>query len=457
MVLKPKPKVQLNPNLKSFWQTQADIKVLKGGRISSKTWDAAGLAIWLASKYCLTFLCIRQFQNRIEDSVYSVLKGQAERFGIAHEFQFLKNKIKHKKTGTVFSFFGMNKNTAEIKGFEGADVCWIEESEGLTSTQWDIIDPTLRKEGCECWILYNPYLVTSFVERFKHDPDNGVIVRHINYDENPFVSATSLRKIERMKKDDYDRYCHIYLGQPKTEDDTQKILPYAWLKKCVGAFGQYKDQIDDSRIHGGLDVAESEDGDKNSFAARYGPILDAVHRWKPDSTKGPAPKAQRYAMEYGVSKLYYDAGGVGAPLKRDFAAFTPYGSKETISYIPFLFGGTVNGKDKPFIKSGRKNTISNGAYFSRINAQAWWNLRMKAENTIQLLEGEDIDPHDCLFINPDIEDIDDLLFQLSTATYEEGKQGKITIDKKGGGTSSPDMADSVVMCFLYDIRKGLRA
>ncbi|EJD1357995.1 PBSX family phage terminase large subunit, partial [Salmonella enterica] len=36
----------LNPALRNFWTTQARNKVLYGGRSSSKSWDAAGFAIF---------------------------------------------------------------------------------------------------------------------------------------------------------------------------------------------------------------------------------------------------------------------------------------------------------------------------------------------------------------------------------------------------------------------------
>jgi phage terminase large subunit len=45
--------MKLNPKLKAFWKTKAKVKVLHGGRASSKTEDTAGILIYLASKYKL--------------------------------------------------------------------------------------------------------------------------------------------------------------------------------------------------------------------------------------------------------------------------------------------------------------------------------------------------------------------------------------------------------------------
>ena len=88
-------KPTLNPVLRSFWTTQARNKVLYGGRSSSKSWDAAGIAIFLSNKYSLRFCCARQIQNKIEESVYTLLKIQIDRFGLRHRFRILNRRYSH--------------------------------------------------------------------------------------------------------------------------------------------------------------------------------------------------------------------------------------------------------------------------------------------------------------------------------------------------------------------------
>ena len=77
----------LNPVLRDFWTTQSRNKILYGGRASSKSWDAAGFAIYLANNYKLRFLCARQIQNKIAESVYALLKIQIERFGLQSRYR----------------------------------------------------------------------------------------------------------------------------------------------------------------------------------------------------------------------------------------------------------------------------------------------------------------------------------------------------------------------------------
>jgi len=225
----------MNPALYGHWTTKADIKVLKGGRSSGKTWDTAAMAIFLARNFKLKFLCMRQYQANIRDSVHAILAATIIRFGYEDEFEVLERSITHKATGSSFHFFGIARDIAQIKGFEGCDIAWIEEAEALTKTQWEIIEPTIRKEGSEIWVIYNPRLCADFAETFfHHDPENGIIVRHINYDENQFLSKKMLRTIERAKKLDEDDHGHIYLGIPRSDDDLV-IIKRSWIEACVDA------------------------------------------------------------------------------------------------------------------------------------------------------------------------------------------------------------------------------
>ena len=110
----PIPTPTLNPVLRDFWSMWARIYVLYGGRGSSKSWDAAGRAIAIAQMCCVRILCTRQFQNKIENSVYTLLKNQILRFGLQDDFIILNTKIIHKYTGSEFIFYGLWRNIEEI-------------------------------------------------------------------------------------------------------------------------------------------------------------------------------------------------------------------------------------------------------------------------------------------------------------------------------------------------------
>lgn len=218
--MSPNPAPSMNPALRGFWTTKSRNKVLYGGRASSKSWDAAAQSVRLSANYTVKFLCVRQYQNNIKESVYTLVKDQIWRYGLQDEYDFTQNSIKHKVTGSEFMFFGIARNIEEIKSTEAVDILWIEEAHNLTSEQWDILNPTIRKENSEIWIIFNPNHLSDFVfQRFVVKPPKDTVVQKINYLDNPFLSETMMNIIEEAKEEDYEHYEHIYLGKPHEGDD----------------------------------------------------------------------------------------------------------------------------------------------------------------------------------------------------------------------------------------------
>lgn len=168
----------------------------------------------------LNILCLRQLQNSIRQSIYTLIKDLIYRYDMQDEFTFTISEIRHDRTGSIFKFLGISRNVDEVKSTENIDICYIEEAHALTKEQWEIINPTIRKEHSEVIILFNPqhrndYVFQTFVEK----PSENSLVRKINYDENPFVSETMMKVIEEEKKNNYEEYLHIYEGVPREGDD----------------------------------------------------------------------------------------------------------------------------------------------------------------------------------------------------------------------------------------------
>ena len=43
---------------------------------------------------------------------------------------------------------------------EMVDILWIDEGHGLTEAQWNVLEPTIRKEGSQVWVAFNPRFET---------------------------------------------------------------------------------------------------------------------------------------------------------------------------------------------------------------------------------------------------------------------------------------------------------
>lgn len=428
---------KLNPALKPFWRTRKPYKILRGGRFSGKTHDAGGMAAFLARNYSLRFLCIRQFQARIADSVYTVIKEKIEAAGWEDEFDIGVSTIRHKTTGSEFLFYGIARNLNDIKGTEGVDICWIEEAEGLTESQWSIIDPTIRKEGAETWILFNPHLMTDFVmTKLPALLGDACITRHINYDENRFLSQTARDKAERLKEADPEAYNHIYLGQPKTNDDAA-VIKLSWIEAAIDAHEKLGINMSGGRTVG-YDVADSGDDD-NACAIFNGSICEDLDDWSAPEDELKESALRAWAHVKGGSMLY-DSIGIGAHV-----GSTLKGENIRDGYFKFNAAGAIVDPDKEYA-----HKIKNKDKFENLKAQAWQDVADRFRNTYNaVIKGESFNPDELISISGKIKKLDQLKMELATPRKRYSKRGLDMVETKDElsrrGIKSPNLADAYVM------------
>jgi len=435
----------LNPALRSFWTTPARNRVLYGGRSSSKSWDAAGFAIFLAQRCSLRILCTRQFQNKIEESVYSLLKIQIDRFGLRDQFTILKNKIINNRTGTEFIFYGLWRSIDEIKSLEGVDIHWAEEAHLLSEEQWRVIDPTIRKEGSQHWIIFNPRLVSDFVwRRFVVSPPPNTIVRKINYDENQFLSETMRSIIDTAKREDEDEYRHIYLGEPRTDDESA-IIKRSWLMAAIDAhkaLGIRPSGL--KRI--GYDVAD-DGSDMNATVTAYGLLTMNAQQWKgkTDDLLGSCSRVYSLARQMQAT-IYYDNIGMGAAAGSKFKELNQT-TRARIAYHGFGAGNAVHRPDAQY-----QPGVTNRDFFSNLKAQAWWTVADRLKATYAAVRnGEKIDEDQLISINSGCENLEQLIDELSTPRRDFDANGKVKVESKKDldkrDVKSPNLADAFIMAY----------
>lgn len=454
----------LNPATRSFWLAAANdndepirYRVLYGGRASSKSWDAAGFAIFLASNVKVRILCARQFQNKIEESVYTLLVQTIDRFGLRNQFRILDNKIIHKRTGSEFLFYGLWRHINEIKSLEGVDICWLEEAHALTEQQWEILNPTIRKEGSQFWLIFNPMLSTDFVwKRFVVNPMPGSLVRKINYLENPFLSSTMLAVIEAAQAEDHDEYEHIYLGVPRDDDDAA-VIKRSWIMAAIDAHKTLGIEPTGFRRIG-FDVAD-QGKDKCAAVFAHGQLASWSEEWKAreDELLKSTTRVWNAAVERDA-QIVYDSIGVGAgvgakvnELNREDEYGRPVGA--TIRHTGFNAGGGVHNPDAMYGRSGK----SNKDMFANLKAQAWWSVADRFRNTFNAVRnGAKVDPADMIFIDGDMPNLAKLIDELATPKRDFDNSGKVKVESKkdlakpnrvGGPAPSPNIADAFIMAF----------
>lgn len=440
---------QLNPVLKDFWVRPARNRVLYGGRSSSKSWDAAGFAIFLAQRYTIRVLCTRQFQNRIADSVYALLKIQAERFGIADQFVFQESTIRHLTTGSEFMFYGIARNIGEIKSLESIDIAWHEECHLLTEEQWKIIDPTLRKQGSQHWLIFNPQFSSDFVyQRFVVSPPPNTITRKINYDENPFLSETILSVIKAAELEDLDAYNHVYLGMPMT-DDARVIIKRSWIEAAIDAHVKLGFAAEGRSVIG-FDVAD-DGNDKCANVHAHGSVAMWCDEWKgqEDELLKSCSRTYRTALDKGAA-IRYDSIGVGASAGSKFDELNTE-HKKRVRYSKFNAGGAVHDPDGYYARD-RMEKIKNKDFFGNIKAQTWWRVADRFRNTYDAVtRGATYAPDELISIASNMPYLEKLKTELSTPRRDFDNNGRVKVESKKDldkrDIPSPNIADAFVMCF----------
>lgn len=162
-------------------------KVARGGRGSAKSWSFARALLIQGYQQPLRILCTREVQKSIKQSVHQLLNDQIKAMGLEAEYEVLATEIRG-NNGTRIYFAGLSDQTADsIKSFEGVDRVWVEEGQTITARSWKILTPTIRKDGSEIWVSYNPELESDETHRrFVINPPPDCVSVVINYSDNPW-------------------------------------------------------------------------------------------------------------------------------------------------------------------------------------------------------------------------------------------------------------------------------
>ena len=204
------------PEKLEFLFTPSRYKIAHGGRGSAKSWGFARALLILAAQKPLRILCTREIQKSIKDSVHRLLNDQIQAMGLGHLYEVLETEIRG-KNGSIILFAGLAQHTVEsIKSFEGVDVCWCEEAQTVTKRSWDVLLPTIRKDGSEVWLTLNPDMETDETyDRFVGNPPPEAQVVQMNWKDNPFFSGVLEKERQETLRRDPDGYQNIWEGKPK--------------------------------------------------------------------------------------------------------------------------------------------------------------------------------------------------------------------------------------------------
>ncbi len=202
------------PEALLFLFRPARYKIVHGGRGGGKSWGFARALLIKGTQVPLRVLCTREIQRSIKDSVHRLLSDQIQILGLGVKYEVTDHTIRG-VNGTEFIFVGLSALTVEsIKSYESVDICWVEEGQTILKRSWDILIPTIRKEGSEIWVSFNPQLDTdpTYV-RFIKNPPPGAVVAQMNYKDNPWFNEIMEAERVHCMKTDPQAYPNIWEGE----------------------------------------------------------------------------------------------------------------------------------------------------------------------------------------------------------------------------------------------------
>ena len=381
-------KGQFPKKLKDMLTQPARYKVARGGRGSAKSWSFARALLLMGVSKKIRVLCAREVQISIKQSVHKLLKDQIEKLNIGSHYTILESEIRG-RNGTEFAFTGLSTLTVEtIKSFEGYDICWVEEGQTISKRSWDILIPTIRKDGSEIWVSYNPDLETDEThQRFTIDPPPDCINVEMNWRDNPFFNdVLEKERVYCLKHnpDDYDNIwegkCRpavegaIYYKEIQDAEDKRRVcnVPYDPMLKVhvIMDLGW-----DDSLAAGLVQVNASE--------CRVIEYLEATH------TSLPAFSNELKLRQYNWGQIVLPHDGFSGQLNS--------GGKSTFDILTALGWNCLHrrdtqGKPRPIIEMGVEEgirvsrTVFPRIYFDKTKCAAQNAPESKSSDTFQHTE-----------------------------------------------------------------------
>lgn len=235
LVIEFEVKKEVNRNFRDIWESDVPNHLLKGGRNSFKS-SVVGMKTfrdlidYIKRGETANIIVIRKVANTIRDSVFqSYLDFVMPKFGMGNQFTSTVSpyKIRHKKTGSTIHFYGQD-DFAKLKSnaIKNIIAVWYEEAAEFNShEEFDQTNATFMRnkhekaEYVKFYWSYNPprnpyHWINEWSDKLKAEDKWMVHESNYTQDRLGFVTDQMLDEIDRIRRNDYDYYRYLYLGEP---------------------------------------------------------------------------------------------------------------------------------------------------------------------------------------------------------------------------------------------------
>lgn len=211
--------VELPPKLVDVFLGEADYRGAYGGRGSAKTRSFAKMSAVTAIRLAQAgksgiIVCGREYMNSLDESSLAEVKAAiASEPWLAERFDVGEKYIRTKCGRIEYDFIGLNRNLDSIKSRSQIRLLWVDEAEPVSEMAWSKAINTVREEGAEVWITWNPERKNSAThKRFRESMPSRAKIVELNWRDNPWFPATLNRKrLEDLEKRP-DSYHHVWEG-----------------------------------------------------------------------------------------------------------------------------------------------------------------------------------------------------------------------------------------------------
>lgn len=211
--------IELPPKLVDLFSGEARWRCAYGGRGSGKSRSFAIMAavrgyVWGNAGRSGQILCAREFMNSLKDSSFNEVAGAIASYDWLADYYEVGDTFIRSRDGNVeFTFSGLRRNLDSIKSKARILLCWVDEAESVSRMAWDKLEPTVREDGSEVWVSWNPESNLSEThKRFRADPPDGAKVVEINWRDNPYFPSV----LDQVRLNDFEKrpetYDHIWEG-----------------------------------------------------------------------------------------------------------------------------------------------------------------------------------------------------------------------------------------------------
>jgi phage terminase large subunit len=212
-------RVELPPKLIPVFTGVADYRGAFGGRGSAKTRSFAKMTAVKAIQFAAAnqpglIVCAREFMNSLDESSLAEVKAAIlDEPWLAEHFDIGEKYVRTRCGRIEYDFIGLARHLDSIKSKSRIRLLWVDEAEPVSETAWSKAVNTVREEGAEIWVTWNPERKNSDThKRFRVDPPARSKIVELNWRDNPWFPDTLNRKRLDDQEKRPDSYAHVWEG-----------------------------------------------------------------------------------------------------------------------------------------------------------------------------------------------------------------------------------------------------